>query len=107
MTDPFLDRPNQPNLPPDVAREPLQVDPVLNEGRAGKLRITAAVIGAAIVVVLVLYGLTRPVSEDTASAPPPAATTSETTGRANPPQSQQAQPQPQQAQPQPPQAGNN
>lgn len=114
MSDPYSIRPDPPVLPPDLQHEPMQADPTLNEGRAGPIRIGAAALAIAIVVGLVLFGMTRDEpqpNQQTASvpAPPPAATNGPgTTGQggvtpqspaanssANPPAaSGQARPQP-------------
>lgn len=67
MTDPDEVRPTQ--LPV------VQPDPMLRETRAGWLRMLATLIGGAVVVVLVLYGMTRPAHEPQLAATPEASET--------------------------------
>ena len=48
----------------------VQPDPMLKEHRAGPFRIIATAVGAAVIVVLALYGMTRPPEpQQTAAAP--------------------------------------
>lgn len=48
----------------------VQPDPMLEEHRAGPFRIIATAVGAAVIVVLALYGMTRPPEpQQTAAAP--------------------------------------
>ena len=103
------------NLP--VAQQP---DPMLREGPAPPLKIAAVLGGATLVVVLVLYGMTRPeheqvataptvtpnatsspapakdaTNQDTTTKPPPRETTGQATPAQNPPApAQQPQPAP-------------
>jgi hypothetical protein len=84
MSDPFWIRPNP--LPPDLEREPVQLDPTLNEGRASPFKVVAAMLATALIVMLVLFGLTREApDQQTASVPepttPPAATGAGTSGQ--------------------------
>ena len=71
------------SLSPDIEREPVQPDPMLDEGRAGPVGITAAVLATALIVVIVLYGLLQPPRHETVAASPPD-TTFETTGNTGP-----------------------
>jgi hypothetical protein len=86
MSDPNLNRPEPPRRPPDLVREPVQIDPLLNEGRPGPMTITLAVTGTAAIVLLLLFGIGNQSDRQTAHAPAqPAATGPSTTGQGSPP----------------------
>jgi len=74
MTNPDEVRPAQ--LP--VA----QLDPMLRETRAGWLRTAVTLLGGAMVVILVLYGMTRPANEPQLASAPEATETAPLSGAA-------------------------
>jgi len=75
MTDPYSIRINNPPpVEPPVESEPVHLDPLVRDARAGPFSISATVLAAVAIVILVLYGLTRESSEPTTvAASPPAA----------------------------------
>jgi len=84
----------------------VQPDPMLRETRAGWLRTAVTLLGGAMVVILVLYGMTRPANEpqlasapeatETAPSGGPAATNAGAQAPAANAPAQNAQPNPQQ-----------
>lgn len=71
------------NNSPSTDHDSVQPDPTLNEGRARPVGITAAVLAAAVIVIVALYGASQPARQDSTgpvAAAPPAAS-AETTGQ--------------------------
>lgn len=65
----------------DVEHEPVQPDPMINDGRAGTVGIVAAALATALIVILVLHALTQPTPQASTGAvafAPPAATAPQT-----------------------------
>ena len=73
-------------LPRTVVQQP---DPMLDEQRPGPFRIGLTMLGAAVVVVLVMYGLSRPTEEPAQMANAPQASQSGGQAAAKAPQGQQ------------------
>jgi hypothetical protein len=75
-----------------LEREVPQPDPMLDEQRPGALRIGVTILGAAAIVALVLYGLSRPGGQPQTANTPEASQTSSGTATASQTEAPQAQP---------------